>query len=323
MSKVDFVIIAFPKCGTTSLVDNLNKHSKVNVYYNCGSKESVLFHSGTFHNKEKREEHDKLLVEGKINGEKNPTYIWNTFSLLNIKEYNPNMKVIISIRNPVDYLYSWYHQLYINSKPCGCSNCKKERGEEIEEEQLTKEKENEEKMKTKIEEIRKENDELQKLYEAYEEEDDVDIEFEESDDEEKDDEEKDDEEKDDEEKPEEGKSKEKCHKVPTFKEFYENERNQEQSYFVNHILKAKTIFDDENILYLVQEEYKEDNQRELNKIFKFLGLEEEELEGLTKFEGKRPNGKMDEETKNFLIEEYKEHNENLFKVLGRKIEIWE
>ena len=44
MTKVEFVIIAFPKCGTTSLVENLNKHSKINCYYDCGSKESKVFY---------------------------------------------------------------------------------------------------------------------------------------------------------------------------------------------------------------------------------------------------------------------------------------
>ncbi len=33
MTKVEFVIIAFPKCGTTSLVENINKHSKINYLY--------------------------------------------------------------------------------------------------------------------------------------------------------------------------------------------------------------------------------------------------------------------------------------------------
>jgi hypothetical protein len=105
MTKVEFVIIAFPKCGTTSLVENLNKHSKINCYYDCGSKESILFHSKSFYNIETRDKYDKYLIEGKINGEKNPTYIWNYFALMNILKYNPNMKVIICLRNPVDYIY--------------------------------------------------------------------------------------------------------------------------------------------------------------------------------------------------------------------------
>ena len=36
---------------------------------------------------------------------------------------------------------------------------------------------------------------------------------------------------------------------------------------------------------MIQEEYDFDNQAELNKIFKFLGLEEEKLDGLRKFRG--------------------------------------
>jgi hypothetical protein len=57
MTKVEFVIIGFPKCRTTSLVDNLNKHSKINCYYDTGSKESVFFH-----NKETKEKYEKYLI---------------------------------------------------------------------------------------------------------------------------------------------------------------------------------------------------------------------------------------------------------------------
>ena len=61
MPKVEFVIIAFPKCGTTSLVDNLNKHSKINCYHDIGNNESILFHSKDFYNPEKREKYEKYL----------------------------------------------------------------------------------------------------------------------------------------------------------------------------------------------------------------------------------------------------------------------
>ena len=297
MSKVNFVILGFPKCGTTSLVDNLNKHSKINVYYSRPwNKESMLFYQEVFNNIEKRQEYNKYLVEGKVNGEKNPTYIWRVYSLLNMKIHNPNMKVIICLRNPVDYLYSWYHQLFLN---CNCINCKRRRGEEITHEDLKQDAEK----KQKEEAVRLENQKLQDLY--HDDDEDDDFEFEESDSEE---------EKKDE--------PERCENIPSFQEFYKNERNKEQSYFAKHIKYAKAIFNEENIYYLIQEEYKQDNQKELNKIFKFLGLEEEKIENFSYFEGKRPQGEMSDEIKCFLQEQYKEHNERLFKILGRKIDNW-
>ena len=311
MSKVDFVIIAFPKCGTTSLVDNLNKHSKINVYHNTGSKESVLFHTKAFNNPIERKKHDELLVEGKMNGEKNPTYIWNMFALNNIKKYNPDMKVIISLRNPVNYLYSWYHQLFINNGKCKCSKCCEKRGEEVDpklkEEEDAKLKEIEE----HAEKIRKENEELQKMYAAYATESDNDMIY------------SDNEEEPEKKEQEEGDKKEEECKIPTFKDFYEKEHNEEQSYFVNYVIRALDIFGKENTHIMVQEEYEKDNQTELNKIFTFLGLEEQPLEGLTRYKGKRPNGDMDEETRLHLLNKYKEHNENLFEIIGRKIDIWD
>ena len=122
----DFIIIAFPKCGTTSLVENLEKHSKINMFYEVGNKESIYFHSDHMYSFGEKYYEDKI-VSGKINGEKNPTYIWDHITCLNIKNNLPKIKVIIALRNPVDYLYSWYHQLHINSQ-CDdpeCEECKK------------------------------------------------------------------------------------------------------------------------------------------------------------------------------------------------------
>ena len=123
----DFIIIAFPKCGTTSLVENLEKHSKINMFYEVGNKESIYFHSDHMYKFGKKYYEDKI-IPGKINGEKNPTYIWDHITCLNIKKKFPNIKVIIALRNPVDYLYSWYHQVYINSQcdDLECNECKKD-----------------------------------------------------------------------------------------------------------------------------------------------------------------------------------------------------
>lgn len=315
MPKVEFVIIAFPKCGTTSLVDNLNKHSKINCYHDIGNNESILFHADTFYNAEKREKYEKYLVEGKINGEKNPTYIWNHFSLLNIHKYNPNMKVIICLRNPVDYIYSWYHQLYVNSK-CGkgecehCKNKKDENGNESGDENNVKEENNDDELEELEEQedidwnkILSENGENMGQEET-EESEDSEVEEPES-------------------SSEDEENEENKHKIISFRKFYLMENQKENSYFVNHIIRAIDIFGEENIHYMVQEEYDRDNQSELNKIFRFLGLEEEELEGLRKFKGERPNGDMDEKTRKYLEHRYKKHNKNLFKIIGRNIKHWE
>ena len=96
----------------------------------------------------------------------------------------------------------------------------------------------------------------------------------------------------------------------------------ENSYFINHIIRAIDIFGRKNIHFLVQEEYEQDSQKELNKIFSFLGLKHENFPEITKFKGKRPNGLIDQKLRNKLVKKYETHNKNLFNILGRKIEIW-
>lgn len=235
----DFIIIGFPKCGTTSLVDNLSRHSKINMFYDVGNKESVYYHTSHYY-KMGNDFYKNKIKPGMVNGEKNPTYIWNNFTLLNIKRRLPNVKVIISLRNPPDYLYSWYHQLHVNSKKCDCEKCKN-------------------------------NKEENKM---------------------------------------------------TFERFIEMPHQIENSYFINHIIRAIDIFGRKNIHFLVQEEYEQDSQKELNKIFSFLGLKHENFPEITKFKGKRPNGHIDQKLRNKLIKKYETHNKNLFNILGRKIEIW-
>ena len=248
MSEIgpDFIIIGFPKCGTTSLVDNLGRHSKINMFYDVGNKESVYYHTSHYY-KLGKDFYKNKLKPGMINGEKNPTYIWNNFTLLNIKRRLPNVKVIVSLRNPPDYLYSWYHQLYVNSN-CNCDDCKKRK---------------EEKKKKGIK-----NNKL------------------------------------------------------SFEDFIEMPHQVENSYFINHIIRAIDIFGKDKIHFIIQEEYEKDSQKELNKIFKFLGIKLENFEKITKFKGKRPDGLIDQYLRKKLVEKYKSHNEELFKILGYRIESW-
>ena len=233
----NFIIIGFPKCGTTSLVENLEKHSKINMFYDIGNKESVFFHSNQIYKFGEDFYKDKI-VKGKINGEKNPTYIWDHITCMNIKRNLPNVKVIISLRNPVDYLYSWYHQVHINSQ-CDdpeCKECKKD--------------------------------------------------------------------------------------IPTFEEFINEPLQIKNSLFINHIIRAIDIFGRKNILFFIQEDYEENSQRELNKIFNFLNISPENLDNIIRFKGDRPYGDMKSETRKKLIERYKSHNSALFKILGFKVYSW-
>ena len=43
---------------------------------------------------------------------------------------------------------------------------------------------------------------------------------------------------------------------------------------------------------------------------------------LVKFKGKRPKGDIDSKIRISLVKKYHNHNEQLFKILGNKIEAW-
>lgn len=323
MTKVEFVVIGFPKCGTTSLVDNLNKHSKINCYYDTGSKESVFFHSDYFYNNETREKYEKYLVEGKINGEKNPTYIWNYFSLMNIQKYNPDMKLIICLRNPVDYIYSWYHQLFVNHK------CKNNDENEKKDEEQNKLQEDEKKDEALDKPLDKPLDEMQEetdwddlLKELGEESEDLEDSEDSEVPEEPEKPEQPEQPEESLEKSESNSNEKEKNKNFSFYDFYSSEQQKSKSYFINYISSVFELFPKENIRYVIQEEYEQDNQTELNKIFKFLGVEKETLDGMKKVKGKRPNGDMDEKTRKFLEHRYKIHNKKLFKIINRNIDIW-
>ena len=60
----------------------------------------------------------------------------------------------------------------------------------------------------------------------------------------------------------------------------------------------------------------------LRKVFEFLNLPYFKIKDFTK-QNKREYPPMKDETRKLLIEFYKPHNEKLYKILGRKIDIWE
>ena len=99
MKKPDFLIIGFPRCGTTSLVLNLNLHSDIF----CLPEEGWLFGKG------KEKEAFELLQENKLNGEKSPHYILDRTIMEKISMEYPDIKLIICLRHPIQAFHSFYN----------------------------------------------------------------------------------------------------------------------------------------------------------------------------------------------------------------------
>lgn len=112
--KVDFIILGAQKCGTSTLFDILAQHPSIEA---CRCKEPHFFSTS---NNWKRDlpEYEKLFK--KRNGTKyleaSTSYtfyphrrlgIWN-----DLYEYNPNLKFIYMVRNPIDRIVSSYMHNY-------------------------------------------------------------------------------------------------------------------------------------------------------------------------------------------------------------------
>ncbi|WP_420576961.1 sulfotransferase family protein [Ekhidna sp.] len=116
MSRVNFFIVGVPKAGTTSLHDTLARHSQVymsdpkevnyfsaedilneNLYYRAGVVSSLVDYEKIF-----QDRNETIL------GESSVSYFGYSSVPLKIREYNPEAKILIVLRNPVQRAFSHY-----------------------------------------------------------------------------------------------------------------------------------------------------------------------------------------------------------------------
>jgi|TARA_B110000483_G_scaffold232967_1_gene301208 hypothetical protein len=114
--KVDFFIVGAPKAGTTSLYHYLNEHPQVVM---SSQKEPDYFsdkeiqEQGMYYAKSRVNTLDKyksLFVqkESVVYGEASVSYLFYENVAEDIKKYNPNAKIIIILRNPIERAFSHY-----------------------------------------------------------------------------------------------------------------------------------------------------------------------------------------------------------------------
>ncbi len=105
--KIDFLIIGAQKAGTTSLYEYLGQHPEIflpelkelhyfsrNEFYNQGERYLNVYY--------KRAKNESLL------GGANAQLLYFSQAARRIQEYNPRMKLIAVLRNPIDRAYSAY-----------------------------------------------------------------------------------------------------------------------------------------------------------------------------------------------------------------------
>jgi len=104
-NKVDFLIIGAQKSGTTSLHEYLRTHDGI---YLPPSKELHFFDK--HHKKGYDYYHSKFEFNNyQMFGESTPMYLYDQECIKKIFNYNPDMKLVIMLRNPIERAYSLYN----------------------------------------------------------------------------------------------------------------------------------------------------------------------------------------------------------------------
>jgi len=118
MSKIDFIGIGAPKCGTTWLSAQLEAHPQIGfapdkeVYYfadtimrrlahselNCYARGEVWYHA----------QFPPAVAPVVSRGEFCPSYLYLDEAADRIKAYRPDIKLLLCLRPPVEMIYSWY-----------------------------------------------------------------------------------------------------------------------------------------------------------------------------------------------------------------------
>jgi len=112
----DFLIIGFPKCGTTSIFEYLIQHPCVyppkgkeidyfDRLYNYG----INWYRASFPLRIQKYFLKKFLGKNILTGDATPRYADHPYAIQRIKEIIPDVKLIILLRNPIDRAFSHYN----------------------------------------------------------------------------------------------------------------------------------------------------------------------------------------------------------------------
>src|SRR6185437_1347639 len=115
-NMIDFIIMGAQKSGTTAAAHNLNKHPEISIFSDVteyGQREIEFFNQHW--NRGKDWYFNQLPKEG-IVGEKTAELFHRTVCHERIKMVNPNVKLVILLRNPVDRAYSQWKMAALNKK---------------------------------------------------------------------------------------------------------------------------------------------------------------------------------------------------------------
>lgn len=113
--KPNFFIVGAPKCGTTALSEYLREHPNV---FMATPKEPGYFSEDLpgLQFIRKREQYEQLFQAARPDrhlavGEASPSYLFSKVAIERIRACNPDARLIVMLRNPLDLLPSYHAQL--------------------------------------------------------------------------------------------------------------------------------------------------------------------------------------------------------------------
>jgi len=118
MKRPNFFVSGAPRCGTTALYTYLSEHPKI---FMPAVKELNYF-ADDFPNVQKiafksPQDYLKVFVDADERhlavGEASPFYLFSKVAFENMRAFDPDARIILSLRNPVDFIQS-YHQLNLS-----------------------------------------------------------------------------------------------------------------------------------------------------------------------------------------------------------------
>ena len=109
-NKIDFICIGPGKSGTSWMYKIFSEHPDICI---STSKETLYFERYLSKGDDWYHSFFKKAEEGQIKGELSNTYIFDSKVPARIHAYKPNIKLISSLRNPIDRTFS--HYLYLLS----------------------------------------------------------------------------------------------------------------------------------------------------------------------------------------------------------------
>ena len=119
-NKPNLFIVGAPKCGTSAMYEYLAEHPQVKM---CAMKEPNFFDTDLLYKSKRltQEKYNQLFTTDNdtlVIGEASPWYLYSKSAANNIYQFNPEAKIIILLRNPIDMMYALHSELLYQ----GCEN---------------------------------------------------------------------------------------------------------------------------------------------------------------------------------------------------------